>query len=284
MRYKIKWLEDNLGISRKTIRNYEAKGLLPKNDGTDREFTEEQVQLIWSTRLLQGMGFTIKEICRMSSGDDFDFEKELKKKIDDLEAVKNSITAVIDYARTTKFTGRIVNISPDMMGKVRFNDFYRRMLDGADLTSEFSEATANCYRNIDKPQDEILSDLSEMEIFQIIVDMYSMVKDGDTLIFTLHIPRQIVKRMPLGTENKEVQLLVKMMYEGFTERNPGASPEQFIRYVGGQYVMGDIRNVQVQNFGEEGCTFLADSIATFGGYTDYKAFIEEDLTYSHHKR
>lgn len=28
MKYTVKWLEDNLGIIRKALRNYEAKGLL----------------------------------------------------------------------------------------------------------------------------------------------------------------------------------------------------------------------------------------------------------------
>ena len=276
MGYKIKWLENNLGVSRKAIINYEEKGLLPPNDGKDREFSEEQVQQIWTIRLLQGMGFSLKEIGDMSRKDGFDFEKELNKKVDELEEVKKNITAVIDYARSTKFTGRILNIRPEMMGKIRFNDFYKRMLEESDLTSEFSEATAKCFRNIDKPQEEILSEMSEAEILQMTLDMYSAVKDGDMPVFNLHIPRQIVKRIDLGADNSEVQLLVKMIYEDFTEKHPGASLKQFVRYVGCQYVMGDIRNVNVQYFGEEGCAFLADAIAVFGGYSDYKSFLEED--------
>lgn len=281
MGYKIKWLEKNIGITRKTIRNYEEKGLLPKNDGTVREFSEEEVQQIWTIRLLQGMGFSLKEICDMSASENYDFEKELGKKIENLEEIQKNITAVIDYARTTKFTGRIIDIRPEMMGKIRFNDFYRRMLEEGNMAGELSEASAKYLRSIDKPQDEIMSNMSEDEILQIIMDMYSMVKDGDLLVFGLHIPLQIVKRMSLGVRNAEVQLLVKMMYEDYIEKNPGAYLEQFVRYVGSQYVMGDIHNIQAQNFGEEGCAFLADAIAVFGGYKDYNSFIEEDEANNH---
>lgn len=33
MGYKVKWVEDHLGISRKALRNYERLGLMPPNKG-----------------------------------------------------------------------------------------------------------------------------------------------------------------------------------------------------------------------------------------------------------
>ena len=33
MGYKVKWVEDNLGISRKALRNFEKLGLMPANEG-----------------------------------------------------------------------------------------------------------------------------------------------------------------------------------------------------------------------------------------------------------
>lgn len=31
--YKVKWVEDNLGVTRKALRGFEKAGLMPKNTG-----------------------------------------------------------------------------------------------------------------------------------------------------------------------------------------------------------------------------------------------------------
>ena len=42
MKYKVKWIEEHLGITRNMIRRYEKKGVILKNEeGKDREFDEE---------------------------------------------------------------------------------------------------------------------------------------------------------------------------------------------------------------------------------------------------
>ena len=33
MGYQVKWVEDNLGVSRKALRNFEKMGLMPLNEG-----------------------------------------------------------------------------------------------------------------------------------------------------------------------------------------------------------------------------------------------------------
>lgn len=42
MKYKVKWIEEHMGITRNMIRRYEKKGVISKNEeGKDREFDEE---------------------------------------------------------------------------------------------------------------------------------------------------------------------------------------------------------------------------------------------------
>ena len=62
MGYRVKWVEENLGVSRKALRIFEEKGLMPKNYGEYRDYSEEDIGRIWTIRVLQGMGFTLSEI------------------------------------------------------------------------------------------------------------------------------------------------------------------------------------------------------------------------------
>mgnify|MGYP003299587528 CR=1 FL=1 len=68
MGYKVKWVEDNLGITRKALRVFESAGLMPKNEGSKyRDYTEDDIDRLWTIRVLQGMGYTLKEIAQMCS-------------------------------------------------------------------------------------------------------------------------------------------------------------------------------------------------------------------------
>ena len=63
MNYKIKWIEENLGITQNMIRRYEKEGLLPENkEGRDRAFTQEDLMKLWHIRIFVKMGFSLSEI------------------------------------------------------------------------------------------------------------------------------------------------------------------------------------------------------------------------------
>ncbi|MCD7739683.1 MAG: MerR family transcriptional regulator [Lachnospiraceae bacterium] len=86
MGYKVKWIEDHLGVTRKALRTYEEKGLMPKNEGGQyRDYTDEDIDRIWSIKVLQGMGYSLKEIANIGKDDDFDPDESIAEKIKDLE-------------------------------------------------------------------------------------------------------------------------------------------------------------------------------------------------------
>ena len=62
MGYKVKWVEDNLGVSHKALRNFEKLGLMPANGGGYRDYSDEDIERIWKIRLLQEIGYSLKEI------------------------------------------------------------------------------------------------------------------------------------------------------------------------------------------------------------------------------
>lgn len=57
MKYKVKWIEEHMGITRNMIRRYEKKGVISKNEeGKDREFDEEGLRQLWNIRMLVSLG------------------------------------------------------------------------------------------------------------------------------------------------------------------------------------------------------------------------------------
>ena len=63
MKYKVKWIEEHLGITRNMIRRYEKKGVILKNEeGKDREFDEEGLRQLWNIKVLVSLGFSLDEV------------------------------------------------------------------------------------------------------------------------------------------------------------------------------------------------------------------------------
>lgn len=77
MKYTVKWVEDNLGITRKALRDYEEKGLLSTDASRNpinnyREYDYEDIDRIWSIKILRGIGYSIKEIRALMDDSDVD--------------------------------------------------------------------------------------------------------------------------------------------------------------------------------------------------------------------
>ena len=52
--YKVKWVEDNLGVTRKALRVFEKANLMPENkDGQYRDYDDDDIDRIWTIRVLQ---------------------------------------------------------------------------------------------------------------------------------------------------------------------------------------------------------------------------------------
>lgn len=92
MGYKVKWVEDNLGVTRKALRGFEEAGLMLKNQGRQyRDYDEDDIDRIWTIRVLQGMGYKLKEIVNMVNDENFDFDDSIAQKIEELEKEKMKI-------------------------------------------------------------------------------------------------------------------------------------------------------------------------------------------------
>lgn len=280
MGYKVKWVEDNLGVSRKALRGFEKAGLMPENkDGQYRDYDDGDIDRIWTIRVLQGIGYSIKEIVTMVNDDNFDFDSSLSKKIEELEEEKKKVERHLGYAKTIKFTGRFP-LRPQKMGEIKFEDFQEQALEKWNIADdpqaiEYQKLAETILSKT--PEEWKGTDLGRM--FSVLEDFITM--DTDVLLTELILPKAIAKRMEYGASHPEIQLMVKMIYENqkMLSQFEDMSIKQFARFYSSSYLSGDISKLKARDLSEQQCEFIAEAVSIFGGYESHDALLEEDTRY-----
>ena len=276
MKYSVKWVEENLGISRKALRNYEEKGVMPKGgsrnpDNNYREYDEEDIARIWSIKLLQGIGFSLKEIHSFIENPKFDFHSAIAKKVDELEKKRDEVETYIEFAKSIRLTGRVPTVSK--IGSIKYEDFIQYARENWNFYAD--EKTALYVKVVDTVVNKT-PDEWELEDFQKIERLLETF-DEKTLevAYKLESYYQLIFELRhMGHTNEMVQTVVRLLYEYTVEQYKGTelegkvSPQFFARDTVSAFIDSDIALVQERNYGKEGCEFIANAIAFFGGYED----------------
>lgn len=284
MGYKVKWVEDNLGVTRKALRGFEKAGLMPKNRNSQyRDYGDDDLDCIWMIRVLQGMGYSIKEIVEMFSDKEFDFDSSISKKIAELEEKKEELERHLGYAKTIKLTGRLPS-RPKRMGDVKFEDFQR---DAIDKWNILEDPQGESYAKfVDMIINKVPEEWDNSNLGQMI-SMIEMIEtiDIDFLLAEYVLPKAICKRKSLGANHPDIQLMVKIMYENFNDlcksqdREIETPVKLFARLYSSSYLVGDISKLKLKtgDYTEEDCEFIADAISVFGGYKNFNELYEDEL-------
>lgn len=284
MGYKVKWVEDNLGVTRKALRVFEKAGLMPENKGAQyRDYDDDDIDRIWAIRVLQGMGYSIKEIGDMVSDDEFDFDTSISKKVVQLEAKMIELKRHLGYAKTIKLTGRFPS-RPKKMGDVKFEEFQNDAIERWNISGDpQGEAYAQLAETIlSKPTEKWdNSDLGRMlSVFEMMKNM-----DLDLLLAEHVLPKAICKRKDLGANHPDIQLMVNLIYENQNALCQAQGMEgemtikQFSRFCSSSYSAGDVAKLKASEYSEEDCEFIAEAVSIFGGYKNHDELIEEELRY-----
>ena len=106
MKYKVKWIEEHLGITRNMIRRYEKKGVILKNEeGKDREFDEEGLRQLWNIKVLVSLGFSLDEVQEIMNEGNL---KELsQRKLGELDKKCVDLQSKIDQLNRVCITGKL---------------------------------------------------------------------------------------------------------------------------------------------------------------------------------
>ena len=272
MGYRVKWVEENLGVTIDAIKYLEKKGLIPKNANSKyREYSEDDIRRIWLIRVLQGIGYTPDEILDLINSETMTIDNTLPEKIRRLEKVKEKIDMFLGYAKMIKLTGRFPSMPKDM-GSIKFDEFYRKSIDGWNLKDfstleELQEITDEAIMKEQMSQNSIKEDIKN------VLDDFDPLNPPEPLIeasfMEKAICKSIIKRIGSAPDDLEVQALVSCMYENLNtlfEENK-MSKEQFGRIYGSSFIAGDMARLRERSYGKEGCEFIANAMAIFGGYS-----------------
>ena len=276
MGYQVKWVEEHLGVTRKALRIYEEKGLMPRKEGGQyRRYNEDNIDRIWAIKVLQGMGYSLNEIVDIvnaANRKDFDFQESISQKVISLEAKKAEAERLLGYAKMIQLTGRFPS-RPREMGSVAFDTFHEEVLEGWNVHNDPKAESAQILveKFLEQPEDS-WGDSQLGRMLQALLD-FGMNQATMEATFGLDIlQKAIIARSDQGADSVEVQLLVKILYDQIQEffGEDTMPPQQFGRLYSSSIMEGQIGQINQQKYGTDGCTFLADAIAIFGGYKNYE--------------
>lgn len=147
MAYTIKELAELAGISTRTLRFYEEKGLLnPLRTGTGeyRIYSEAEVDVLWQILFFKEMGFSLAQIEEAMKSENFDRIKAMEEQLQNLEAEKKRINCLIATVKKTiqKEKGEI-----EMSDKEKFEGLKKGLVEenekkyGKEIRGKYGEET-----------------------------------------------------------------------------------------------------------------------------------------------
>lgn len=274
MGYSVKWVIDNLGVTRDMLKYYEKEKILQGNKSRNpmnnyRDYSDEDIERIWAIKLLIGIGFTAKEIFAFINDPDFDFDAAIAKKVAELERKHDENLIYLEFAKSIKFTGRVPTTSK--IGSMKFDDFLKYAHENWNFYDD--PRSAPFMQIADKlvskaPQEWTPNDVERMgEMLE------NLGVEGMMNTYALHGYFQVISDMRdldyrSDTVQRVVRLLHKYQVEHNTEPENGGrmTPQFFAKYTASIFLNGDIALLSERNYGKAGCLFIAQAIAYYGGY------------------
>lgn len=261
--YTVKWIIDNLGISRKTLRYYEKKGLLKDSRNiinNYREYNEEDINKIWSIKLLTGIGFTANEIKEMMDNPKFDFYEYLGLKIKELESEIDVDNKYLNFAKTIKLTGRIPTTE---IGSIKFEDFINYSIENWNFAKDMEDVYK--FANL---EDNINND----DLIRKTMDAYDQLKNiiNIQLVAQIDVFLYIISSLKnTGVESGVVKTNVLLFYFFMKDHykelglKESLTREEFIKYLDPcLFQDGDIYKLNIKKYGEDGVKFISEALKT----------------------
>lgn len=262
---RVKWVTENLGVTRSALRVYEEKGLLPENEGGRyREYDEEGLHQIWTIKELQGLGYTLGEIAAMLDDPEFDFHGAMTVKVRELEAKRSKLDSLISYAKMVRMIGRIPSVGE--IGSETFQQHHDRVM------SEFN--TSDLPKGLEEFLDEIANGLDgadENTMLRSLLEMAANVEERPedreyTMSFTVY-EGELARRSDRATTDEEVQLILKLFYEAMRRhaavRGDDLSTGMFANLLEMSYQDGDVGKLNKDKLGEDVCEFIVQAAEEF---------------------
>lgn len=294
MAYQKSWIEKNMGISRKTLMQYEEHGFIKparnSNNGKYREYSEEELEHIWHIKLFVKLGYSLKEIKDMLENPAFDFHKSISEKLEKLEEEKNQLEQLIGLAKFIKMTGIFPSV-PKEMGSIKFEDFLKYSYESLNVDADPDSSMLYEMLNYDLPNLDAECDDEAMEcLFEKIASKLEAEWSPEALCSILEQLRDIFNEphmksmMRLHSYREElaslshyevshpdVQAAVKKMYDFeknvlFYEHADLITPQWYAQHVPSYFTGSDLAIANEGILGKENCEFIVRAIEYFGSH------------------
>ena len=267
--YSVKWITEKLGVTRDMLRYYEKEKLLERNpNGGYRDYNDEEVEQIWSIKLLIGIGFSAKEIYAMMNEPSFDFYESITNKVIDLEKKQREATTYLEVAKSIKFLGRVPTVSE--LGSVRFDDFIAHVRKNWNF---YEDPKAAPYLQLAETFMESKPTEWSSEQLERVLNLVDQIDFDMRHTFMISGYYQLIVDMQeYGYMDDTVQRVVRLLHEYLVKHNEtpeldGKITPQFLaKYMAPVFINGDTAVMNESNYGKDGYRFIAQAIAYYGGY------------------
>ena len=266
--YSVKWIEENLGIERRTLRYYEEKELMSRVqrnfvNNFRIEYNEKDINKIWAIRTLMKMGFTTKEVKKIIYERGNNFYGLLYKKTEKLQKNLIETKKYYELAKTIKLTGKIPTVND--FGSIKFEDFIEYTYENFNFNN--SEILSYAMEIDDKIKNNDISFLYDENMEK----LETILKDRHLQVIVAYLTA-LSKMSVLQHTDKPVQDVVNLIYveyNGLLEQEGlnNSTKDGFAKhFVGIFFGDGDIAKDNITIYGEKNCKFIADAITYFGEY------------------
>lgn len=265
MSYGVKWIIDNLGITRDAIIYYEENGLISQSQFRSshgereyREYDDDGIARLWWIKTLQSIGYTAKEIKALQDSEDENaLKKTIPSKILALTAKKEKLEGCLALANAISFSGLVP--MPTKLGNMKFDEFETKVK--TEWSSIFSlgsdpEQFTEIQDKMNNKMMDFLANMSETTFMSILpITIYFKVLTA-------------LKRFDYRDEH--IQSIVSLIYdacmqvEDFSDLPEEKRREAFARLYGSIVMDGEVFS-QLDNEGIDR-EYVGKAILYFGGY------------------
>ena len=263
---QMKLVIENLGITRETIQYYDATGLISPHrepsSNNRRIFDEDDLEDLWTVKLLMETGFSSGEILAMQRGE-LDFAESIGNKVDQLERDIENKQIALSFVKTIKLTGQIPSLKN--MGDMTFQDFFEYSQSNWNFAND--ESLAAIKKMTDSKQDGA-EDFTEDDVNRL-VDFFENFGTMDEVAIQGIRVDTLVGLLPLMKDlepsNEAVQIVIAALFDIVARLVPGNPTEdQFARSYSWGWDDCDLGQRNRNLYGVEACDFVLASLAVFG--------------------
>lgn len=274
MGYSMKWVESHLGITRKAIEGYQNKELISRPNFREyHNFSDDDLDRIWTIRVLNKIGFGLDEIKSIFDGS-VDFQDSFEKKYKSLVKSQEETDQYLKFAEYIRLTGEMPCRPKDFstMNKDYLTEKVLPITSDIDV-NQVDGLLNLCFETEECSCEDMINALESAKI---------LLEERSACFIIDGYVKSIIRRIDKSFDNAEIQLMANLLYEEILELDPelqGATKEQIGRIFAKRFVEGKIGEVNVKKYGEAECCFVANVLSVFAGYKNYDDMSKMEVTY-----